>query len=76
MYVCMLRRVLVAAHWSFVAACGHLVATSTQDLVSRPGIKPGPPAMGAQSLTQSTTREVPNLKNFYLLFRNSYLVLF
>ena len=30
-----------------------------RDLVPRPGIEPGPPALGAQSLTHWTTREVP-----------------
>ena len=30
-----------------------------QDLVPWPGIKPGPPALGAQSLNFWTTREVP-----------------
>ena len=29
------------------------------DLSSQPGIKPGPPALGAQSLYRWTTREVP-----------------
>ena len=29
------------------------------DLVPQPEIEPGPPAMGAQSLTHWTTREVP-----------------
>ena len=28
-------------------------------LVSQPGVKPGPPALGAQSLSHWTTREVP-----------------
>ena len=30
-----------------------------RDLVPRPGIKPGPPALGMWSLTRWTTREVP-----------------
>ena len=30
-----------------------------QDLVPQPGIEPGPPALGAQSLSHWTTREVP-----------------
>ena len=28
-------------------------------LVSQPGIKPGPPALGTRSLSHWTTREVP-----------------
>ena len=40
-------------------ACGLLVAACKQDLVPQPGIEPGPPALGAQSLTHWTTREVP-----------------
>ena len=31
------------------------------DLVPRPGIEPGPPALGAQSLSHWTTREVPKI---------------
>ena len=31
------------------------------DLVPRPGIKPGPPALEAQSLSHQTLREVPHL---------------
>ena len=30
------------------------------DLVPQPGIEPGPPALGAQSLSHRTVREVPN----------------
>ena len=41
-----------------VAACG-LLSCGMRDLVPLPGIKPGPPALGAQSLTHWTTREVP-----------------
>ena len=47
---------------SLVAACGLLVAACTCDLVPWPGIEPGPPALGAQSLTHWTTREVPELQ--------------
>ena len=42
-----------------VAACRLLVAACMRDLVPRPGIKPRPPALGVQSLTHWTTREVP-----------------
>ena len=35
-----------------------------RDLVPRPGIEPGPPALEAQSLTRWTTREVPGTHSF------------
>ena len=50
-----------------VAACGifscsrRTLSCSMWDLVPRPGIKPGPPALGARSLSHWTTREVPAL---------------
>ena len=44
-----------------VVACGLLVAACVQDLVPRPGNEPGPPALGVQSLTHWTTREVPRV---------------
>ena len=50
---------------SLVAACRLLscgmwtLSCSMWDLVPQPGIEPGPPALGAQSLTLWTTREVP-----------------
>ena len=36
-----------------------LVAACMRDLVPQPGLGPGPPALGAQSLNHWTTREVP-----------------
>ena len=42
-----------------VAACELLVAACMRDLVPRPGIEPGPPALGVWSLTHWTTRGVP-----------------
>ena len=45
-----LHRVLFGAHGIFCC--------SMRDLVPRPGIEPGPPALGAQSLSHWTTREV------------------
>ena len=36
-----------------------LVEACMWDLVPRPGIKPGPPALGAESLNHCATREVP-----------------
>ena len=38
------------------------------DLVPQPGIKPGPPALGARSLTHWTTRKVPTFL-FYFIFK-------
>ena len=40
-------------------AVGVLVAAFMWDLVPRPRIEPGPPALGAWSLNHWTTREVP-----------------
>ena len=36
-----------------------LVAACLRDLAPQPGVEPGPPALGAWSLTHWTTREVP-----------------
>ena len=44
---------------SLVAACELLVAACMRDLVPRPGIKPGPPALGAWRLIHCATRVVP-----------------
>ena len=44
---------------SLVVACKLLVAACMWDLVPQPGIEPGPPALGAQSLNHHATREVP-----------------
>ena len=41
----------------YLAAPG--LGCGTQDLVPGPGIEPGPPALGRQSLSHWTTREVP-----------------
>ena len=49
----------------FIAACGLFscgtwtLGCGMWDLVPWPGIEPGPPALGVQSLTHWTTREVP-----------------
>ena len=52
--------VLVVAHGIFIAACG-ISHCGMQDLVPWPGIKPEPPALGAQRLNRWTTREVPKM---------------
>ena len=43
--------------WVLVAAC-RIFSCSMWDLVLWPGINPGPPALGAQSLSHWTTRKV------------------
>ena len=45
---------LAAAH----RVSGSLVVACMWDLVPQPGMEPGPPALGARSLTYWTTREV------------------
>ena len=57
-------------HWILVLVLG-IFSCSRQasscglwDLIPQPGIKPGPPAMGTQSLSHWTTREV---LDFYLI---------
>ena len=51
--------------WVLVAAC-RIFGCSTWDLVPWPGIEPGPPALGAQSLSLWAARKVP--KKIYLNF--------
>ena len=55
-----LHWVLIVAHRIFVAACGTF-SWGMWDLVLWPGIEPRPPALGAQSLSHWTAREVPSL---------------
>ena len=45
----------------FSASC-RILSCGMQDLVPWPGFEPGPPALGAQSPSHWTTREVPKLK--------------
>ena len=56
-----------------VAACGLLVVACMQDLVPRPGIKPGPPALGVWSLTHWTTRGVPIVPNLKVKFYHRFV---
>ena len=46
-----------------LAALG--LSCSKWDLVSRPGMEPGPPPLGARSLNHRITREVPKFSHFY-----------
>ena len=55
---CGMWGLLVAAHMIFSCSMWTL-SHSMWDLVSQPGIEPGSPALGAQSLSHWTTREVP-----------------
>ena len=56
----LLGRVLVAAHGIFDLRCSmQTLSCGMWDLVPRPGIKPGPPALGMWSLSHWTIREVP-----------------
>ena len=74
-----LSQVLVAARRIFDLCCGvqsfqcsiQTLSCSMWDLVPQPRIEPGPLALGVQSLSQQTTREVPNL--LYLLRHKSEL---
>ena len=57
-----LCQILVAPCEIFVA-CG-IFSCGMRDLVSRPGIEPGSPAFGAQSLSHWTIREVPQILSY------------
>ena len=59
---------LVAACGLLVVACELSVATCMRDLAPQPGIEPRPPALGAQSPTHWTTREVPEPMFLDVLF--------
>ena len=50
------------------------VAACMWDLVPQPGLEPGPPALGAWSITHWTTREVPPF--YHLLAVLLYLSVF
>ena len=58
----------------FVAACELLVAACMWDLVPRPGIEPGPPALVARSLTHWTTREIPQKPIIKRWFMGKFLL--
>ena len=68
------HRILISSCGAFISACGILVAVcwifscgtwtlscGIWDLGPWPGIEPGPPALGAWSLSHWTTREVPRV---------------
>ena len=62
-----LHQVLVVARRIFIVACGLLAAACMQDLVPRPAIEPGPPALAARSLThQGSPATVMFLKQLFL----------
>ena len=64
------RGICSCGMWTLVAACRLLVVACMWDLVPRQGIEPGPPALGAWSLTQWTTREVPIITSLKALSPN------
>ena len=51
------KKLFIWTCWVLVAAC-RIFSCSMWDLVLCPGINPGPPALGAQSLSHWTTRKV------------------
>ena len=53
LFIYWLCHVLISAHWIFDLSCG------MQDLAPWQEMEPMPPALGAQSLSHWTTREVP-----------------
>ena len=53
-----------SALFFFLAFTALVLSCSTWDLVPQPGIKPGPPALGAKGLNHWTTREVPDSTSF------------
>ena len=52
-----------------------VLSCNTWDLVPQPGIKPGPPALGAKGLNHWTTREVPKSTSFKKYLLSAYCVL-
>ena len=58
--------VLVAA-WGIFSCVIWTLSCGMWDLVPWPGIKPGPPALGEQSLNYLTTREVPQAQIVFLV---------
>ena len=58
---------VLAAARRIVKVAADKLSCSVWDLVPRPGIKPGAPALGAQSPSHWTTREVPHC-HFRALF--------
>ena len=53
----------------YLVAQVYLFGCGMWDLVPWPGIEPGSPALGAQSLSHWTTREVPGLLSFFFRLR-------
>ena len=65
---------LFRLHWVLVEACGLLSCGMHAGSSSPPAIEPGPPALGAWSLTHWTTREVP-LATYFLKVSYSWIYL-
>ena len=69
-HCCRVRDLLVVAFGIFSCSMRTL-SCGMWDLVPKPGIEPGPPALGARSLRHWTTREVPT--PFFLYFQSSMI---
>ena len=66
---------LKARFFFFLAFTALVLSCSTWDLVPQPGIKPGPPALGAKGLNHWTTREVPDSTSFKKYLLSAYYML-
>ena len=56
-------------------SCGvRTLSCGMRDLVPQPGVEPGPPALGAQSLTYWTTPEVPVVTFYSLIGRGIWKI--
>ena len=64
-----------SALFFFLAFTALVLSCSTWDLVPQPGIKPGPPALGAKGLNHWTTREVPDSTSFKKYLLSAYYML-
>ena len=60
----------IAVGFFTIWATREALSCSTWDIVPWPGIEPGPPALGVQSLSHWTTREVPNSVFWGLSFQH------
>ena len=66
---------IFVATWGIFSYSMWALSCSMCDLVPWSGIEPGPPVLGAQSLSHWTTREVPRFHYFYdwVIFHCSYV---
>ena len=59
--ICFLKNIYL-----FIWLCQVLVVACTWDLVPWPGMEPGPPTLGAQSLNCWTTREITKMREIFV----------